>query len=77
MPAGVKADGRLDIGESIPVKDQKKMDRFIHLGMVAASEAVEFRLGAGCRGGPLRDRRDDGCRHWWTSDDLRGVDPGA
>jgi 3-oxoacyl-[acyl-carrier-protein] synthase II len=41
VPAGVKADGRLDIGEWIPVKDQKKMDRFIHLGMVAASEAVE------------------------------------
>ena len=33
--------GRLDIAEWIPVKDQKKMDRFIHLGMVAASEAVE------------------------------------
>jgi 3-oxoacyl-[acyl-carrier-protein] synthase II len=41
VPAGVKAEGRLDIGEWIPVKDQKKMDRFIHLGMVAASEAVE------------------------------------
>jgi 3-oxoacyl-[acyl-carrier-protein] synthase II len=41
VPAGVKAEGRLDIGEWIPVKAQKKMDRFIHLGMVAASEAVE------------------------------------
>jgi 3-oxoacyl-[acyl-carrier-protein] synthase II len=41
VPAGVKTEGRLDIGEWIPVKDQKKMDRFIHLGMVAASEAVE------------------------------------
>jgi 3-oxoacyl-[acyl-carrier-protein] synthase II len=41
VPPGVKAEGRLDIGEWIPVKDQKKMDRFIHLGMVAASEAVE------------------------------------
>jgi 3-oxoacyl-[acyl-carrier-protein] synthase II len=41
VPTGVRADGRLDIGEWIPVKDQKKMDRFIHLGMVAASEAVE------------------------------------
>jgi 3-oxoacyl-[acyl-carrier-protein] synthase II len=41
VPAGVKAEGGLDIGEWIPVKDQKKMDRFIHLGMVAATEAVE------------------------------------
>ena len=39
--AGTKADGRLDIAEWIPVKDQKKMDRFIHLGLVAATEAVE------------------------------------
>ena len=41
VPQGVKADGRLDIGEWVPVKDQKKMDRFIHLAMVAGSEAVE------------------------------------
>ena len=41
VPAGARATGGLDIGEWIPVKDQKKMDRFIHLGMVAASEAVE------------------------------------
>ncbi len=41
VPAGMKEEGRLDIGEWIPVKDQKKMDRFIHLGMVAATEAVE------------------------------------
>jgi 3-oxoacyl-[acyl-carrier-protein] synthase II len=41
VPAGVRAEGGLDIGEWIPVKDQKKMDRFIHLGVVAASEAVE------------------------------------
>jgi 3-oxoacyl-[acyl-carrier-protein] synthase II len=41
VPNGVKADGGLDISEWIPVKDQKKMDRFIHLGMVAATEAVE------------------------------------
>jgi 3-oxoacyl-[acyl-carrier-protein] synthase II len=41
VPASVKAEGGLDISEWIPVKDQKKMDRFIHLGMVAASEAVE------------------------------------
>ena len=41
VPQGVKADGRLDIGEWIPVKDQKKMDRFIHLAMVAGTQAVE------------------------------------
>jgi 3-oxoacyl-[acyl-carrier-protein] synthase II len=41
VPAGVKADGGLDIAEWITVKDVKKMDRFIHLGMIAATEAVE------------------------------------
>jgi 3-oxoacyl-[acyl-carrier-protein] synthase II len=41
VPAGVKADGNLDISEWVPVKDQKKMDRFIHLAMVAGTEAVE------------------------------------
>ena len=41
VPLGTRAEGRLDISEWIPVKDQKKMDRFIHLALVAASEAVE------------------------------------
>ncbi len=41
VPVGTRAEGKLDIGEWIPVKDQKKMDRFIHLAVVAASEAVE------------------------------------
>ncbi|GAB0118283.1 beta-ketoacyl-ACP synthase II [Acidisoma sp. 7E03] len=41
VPAGLKADGGLDLSEWIPVKDVKKMDRFIQLGMVAAIEAVE------------------------------------
>ncbi len=41
VPAGSKSEAKLDIGEWIPVKDQKKMDRFIHLGVVAASQAVE------------------------------------
>jgi 3-oxoacyl-[acyl-carrier-protein] synthase II len=41
IPAGVKAGGGLDLSEWIPVKDVKKMDRFIHLGMVAATEAME------------------------------------
>ncbi len=41
VPVGVKADGRLDLAEWIPVKDQKKMDRFIQLALVAAVEAIE------------------------------------
>jgi 3-oxoacyl-[acyl-carrier-protein] synthase II len=41
IPLGTKADGNLDLAEWIPVKDLKKMDRFIHLGVVAATEAVE------------------------------------
>jgi 3-oxoacyl-[acyl-carrier-protein] synthase II len=41
VPQGTKADGSLDIGEWIPIKDQKKMDRFIHLALVAGTEAVE------------------------------------
>jgi len=41
VPVGARADGNLDVSEWVPVKDQKKMDRFIHLGLVAATEAVE------------------------------------
>jgi 3-oxoacyl-[acyl-carrier-protein] synthase II len=41
IPVGSKADNKLDLAEWIPVKDQKKMDRFIHLAMVAGTEAVE------------------------------------
>src|SRR6202161_1563999 len=41
VPAGTRETGGLDISEWIPVKDQKKMDRFIHLAMVAGTEAVE------------------------------------
>src|ERR1700712_1681648 len=41
VPRGTRADGGLDLAEWIPIKDQKKMDRFIHLAMVAATEAVE------------------------------------
>ena len=41
VPAGRRSTGGLDINEWVPVKDQKKMDRFIHLAMVAGSEAVE------------------------------------
>ena len=41
VPEGSRAGGGLDISEWVPVKDQKKMDRFIHLAMVAGTEAVE------------------------------------
>jgi 3-oxoacyl-[acyl-carrier-protein] synthase II len=41
VPPGTKADGKLDINEWIPVKDQKKMDRFVHMAMVAGTQAVE------------------------------------
>jgi len=41
VPPGTRAEGGLDVGEFVPVKDQKKMDRFIHLAMAAGTEAVE------------------------------------
>jgi 3-oxoacyl-[acyl-carrier-protein] synthase II len=41
VPPGSRATGGFDIGEFVPVKDQKKMDRFIHLAMAAGTEAVE------------------------------------
>ncbi|MBB2191564.1 beta-ketoacyl-ACP synthase II [Gluconacetobacter azotocaptans] len=41
VPAGPTGTGGLTLSDWVPVKDQKKMDRFIHLGMVAATEAVE------------------------------------
>jgi 3-oxoacyl-[acyl-carrier-protein] synthase II len=41
VPAGLKAQYGLDLSEWIAVKDLKKMDRFIHLALVAAAEAVE------------------------------------
>jgi 3-oxoacyl-[acyl-carrier-protein] synthase II len=41
VPYGSIASGGLDVSEWVAVKDQKKMDRFIHLAMVAGSMAVE------------------------------------
>ena len=41
IPAGTRAEGGLTINEWVPIKDQKKMDRFIQFAMVAATEAVE------------------------------------
>ena len=78
VPAGVKAEYGLDIAEWIPVKDVKKMDRFIHLGLVAATEAVEDSgWTAGKRGRSLCHWRDDRLRHRRPADHFRSVDPGA
>ena len=41
IPRGPKAEGKLDMGEWVAPKDQRKMDRFIQFALVAASEAVE------------------------------------
>ena len=41
VPPGTRADGRPRHRRMVPVKDQKKMDRFIHLAMAAGTEAVE------------------------------------
>ncbi len=41
VPQGSRAEGGLDLGEWIAAKDQRKMDRFIHLALVAATQAVE------------------------------------
>jgi 3-oxoacyl-[acyl-carrier-protein] synthase II len=41
VPAGPGAEGKLDLSEWIPVKDLKKMDRFIHHGIVAATQAMQ------------------------------------
>ena len=54
VPAGIRAEGGLDLAEWIPVKDMKKMDRFIQLGLVAAIEAVED-------SGWMPDDEDDRC----------------
>ena len=40
-PAGRRAEGKLDLNEWVPVKDQRKIDRFIQFALVAATEAVE------------------------------------
>ena len=41
VPGGKRAEGGYDVAEWVSVKDQKKMDRFIHLGLAAATEAIE------------------------------------
>ena len=41
VPAGTRATGGFDLNEWVPIKEQKKMDRFLHLAMAAGTEAVE------------------------------------
>ncbi len=78
VPAGTSAEGGLDLSEWIPVKEIKKMDRFIHLGMVAAAQAMaEFRLRAADGGREMRGRCDDRLRHRGLADHLRDLGDGA
>lgn len=41
VPGGMSADGGFDVQEWVAIKEQKKMDRFIHLAMAAAQHAIE------------------------------------
>ncbi|GBR49105.1 MULTISPECIES: beta-ketoacyl-ACP synthase II [Neokomagataea] len=41
VPVGPTAEGGLTLSDWVAVKDQKKMDRFIHLGLAAAIQAVQ------------------------------------
>ncbi|MCX2564170.1 MULTISPECIES: beta-ketoacyl-ACP synthase II [Acetobacter] len=41
VPEGPAAEGKLTLSEWISTKDQRKMDRFICMGMIAATEAVQ------------------------------------
>jgi 3-oxoacyl-[acyl-carrier-protein] synthase II len=54
IPRGTRAEGGLDLGEWIPSKDIKKMDKFIQYALVAASEAVEH-------SGWVPETEDDRC----------------
>lgn len=40
VPEGPTEEGKLTLADWVPVKDQRKMDRFIHMGLIAATEAV-------------------------------------
>jgi 3-oxoacyl-[acyl-carrier-protein] synthase II len=53
VPSGTAATGGLDVNAWIPIKDQKKMDRFIQLALVAAAEAV---ADAGWENAPEEER---------------------
>ena len=41
IPSGPCSEGKLDLNEWLNIKEQRKLDRFIMLGLVAASEAIK------------------------------------
>ena len=41
IPFGSFEEGNLDLNEWFDIKDQRKLDRFIMLGLIAAEEAIE------------------------------------
>ena len=40
IPSGPSSEGKLDLDEWLNIKEQRKLDRFIMLGLVAANEAI-------------------------------------
>ena len=41
IPSGPASEGKLDLNEWLNIKEQRKLDRFIMLGLVAAAEAIK------------------------------------
>ena len=41
IPSGPSSEGKLDLNEWLNIKEQRKLDRFIMLGLVAAAEAIK------------------------------------
>ena len=41
IPSGPSSEGKLDLDEWLNIKEQRKLDRFIMLGLVAANEAIK------------------------------------
>ena len=41
IPPGPSSEGKLDLNEWLNIKEQRKLDRFIMLGLVAAAEAIK------------------------------------
>ena len=41
IPSGPSFEGKLDLNEWLNIKEQRKLDRFIMLGLVAAAEAIK------------------------------------
>ena len=51
-----------DASDVIPLKDQKKMDTFIHYGLVAAEEALRLKSVEECS---CRDKCQGDCDECW------------